>query len=275
MSYDESLIKNRIRNTLIYNSIIFLIFLFWFFYSTVEDVSILLLMCTLIFLIIFIKFMVERKYGFTTNEKVMYILLFFIPFSLYINIVLFHNASLTIFIPFNNLVGINHNHNFILFLIYFSVILIKLIGIKFYFSRNENILQEGRGDDIFKFFTQNITYKKVILLVILFPLVAFIEELIYRSFLLSVLSYYLNWDYILSILVISIIFGLVHYSTSQNWGHVISTLISSIIYSLALIQLGLLYPWIFHLMTNLTVLLFYSQTMKKRLRQKSSENSMQ
>ena len=275
MSYDESLVKNRIRNTLIYNSIIFLIFLFWFFYSTVDDVSILLLMCTIIFLLIFTKFMVERKYGFTTNEKVMYILLFFIPFSLYINIVLFHNASLTIFIPFNNLVGINHNHNFILFLIYFSVILFKLIGIKFYFSRNENILQEGRGDDIFKFFTQNITYKKVILLVILFPLVAFIEELIYRSFLLSVLTYYLNWDYILSILVISIIFGLVHYSTSQNWGHVISTLISSIIYSLALIQLGLLYPWIFHLMTNLTVLLFYSQTMKKRLHLKSSENSMQ
>ncbi len=271
MSYDESLIRNRIRNTLIYNSIIFLIFLFWFFYSTVDNVSILLLMCIIIFLVIFTKFMVERKYGLTINEKIVYILLFLIPFSLYTNIVLIYNASLTIFIPFNSLVGIKHNHSFILFVIYFSVIMLKLIGIKFYFSRKENILQEGKGDDIFKFFTQNITYKKVIILVILFPLVAFIEELIYRSFLLSVLTYYLKLDYIFSILIISIIFGLVHYSSSQNWGHVISTLISSIIYSLALIQLGLLYPWIFHLMTNLTVLLFYSQAKKKEIPQKLSE----
>ncbi|NVM34234.1 MAG: CPBP family intramembrane metalloprotease [Candidatus Lokiarchaeota archaeon] len=153
-----------------------------------------------------------------------------------------------------------------------SIILLKLIGIKIYFSRNTNILEKGSGDDIFQFFTKNFTYKKVILLVILFPLVAFIEELIYRSFLLSVLTYYLNWDYILSIIVISVIFGLVHYSTSQNWGHVISTLISSIIYSLALIQLGLLYPWIFHLMTNLFVLLFYSQGKKKIVNQKALEN---
>lgn len=122
MTHNESLIKNRIRNTLIYNSIIFLIFLFWFFYSTVDNVSVLLLINFVIFLVIFTKFMVERKYGFTMNEKVTYILLFLIPFSLYMNIVLLHNASLSIFIPFKSLVGIRHNHNIILILIYFSII---------------------------------------------------------------------------------------------------------------------------------------------------------
>ena len=118
-----------------------------------------------------------------------------------------------------------------------------------------------------------MNYKKIIILIILFPLVAFIEELIYRSLLLSVLTYYIRLDYIFSIIIISVIFGLVHYSTSHNWGHVISTLISSIIYSLALIQLGIFYPWIFHLSTNLFVLLFYYQGTKKIANQKSPENS--
>jgi membrane protease YdiL (CAAX protease family) len=141
--------------------------------------------------------------------------------------------------------------------------MLKLIGVKLFFMKNEKILKEGRGDDLFKYFTKDLTRKKILLLVILFPLVAFIEELIYRSFFLSILTYYLNWDIIISIVVISIIFGLVHYSTSQNWGHVLSTFISSVIYSFALIQLGILYPWIFHLATNLFVILFYYKTFKK------------
>ena len=261
MSYDESLIKNRI----IYYSIILLIFLFWFFYSTVDNVSVLLLISFITFLIIFTKFMVERKYGFTMNEKIMYLLLFLIPVYLYVNMILFINNSPAIFIPFYSLVGIQHNHNLILFLLYFSVILLKLIGIKIYFAKNIKALKRESGDEFFKYFTTKLTYKKVLLLIILFPLAAFVEELVYRSFLLSIFIYYFNWDSILSIIVISIIFGLVHYSTSKNWGHVISTLISSIIYSFALIQLGLLYPWIFHLATNLFVLLFYYQAFKKNL----------
>lgn len=263
MSYDEFSTNERIRNTVIYNSIILLIFIFWFFYWTFDTISILLLICFAIFLIILIKFFIERKNGFTLQDKLLYILLFFIPFSLYVNVILFYDSSITIFIPFYNLVGIHHDHNPILVLIYFSIIMLKLVGIKIYFSKNMNILEEGRGDDIFQFFTTNMNYKKIILLIILFPLVAFVEELIYRSLLISVLTYYLRLDYIFSIIIISIIFGLVHYSTSHNWGHVISTLISSIIYSLALIQLGIIYPWIFHLSTNLFVLLFYYQGRKK------------
>ena len=263
MSYDESLVHKRITNSIIYNIIIFLIFTFWFFYSTFDNISILLLLCFIIFLIIFTKFMIERRHGFTFKEKILYILLFLIPFSLYVNIVLFYDASITLFLPFYSLVGINHKHNIFLFLLYFSIILLKLLGIKVYLSTNLNILEEGRGDEIFQFFTKEMNYRKIILLVLLFPLAAFVEELVYRMLLISVLIYYLNLDYILSIIFISVIFGLVHYSTSQNWGHVFSTLISSIIYSLALIQLGILYPWMFHLLTNLAVLFFYYNGKKK------------
>ncbi len=272
MSYDENRVKTRLINSIIYNAIIFLIFIYWFFFSSFDNIIILFILCGVIIFVILAKFLTERKNGFTTKELLLYILLFLIPFSLIANIILFYNTSINIFIPFNSLVGVNHNHNFFLFLIYFSIVLLKLIGIKIYFSRNVKILEQGGGDQIFQFFTSNLNYKKVILLIILFPLVAFTEELIYRTLLLSVLTYYLNWEYFLSILFISIIFGLVHFSTSQSWGHVISTLISSIIYSLALIQLGLLYPWIFHLSTNLFVLFFYYQGKKKYTNQTRSDD---
>ena len=275
MTYDESHAKSRIRNSIIYNSIVFLIFLLWFSYSTFDNVYILFLICFIIFLIVTIKYVVDRRYGFFMEEKILYILLFLIPFSLFVNILIFYQPfSPTFFIPFYSLVGIKHNHNFIMAFLYFSVIMIKLIGIKVYFSKNVKILKEGRGDEIFQYFTRDLNYKKIIFAAIFLPLVAFVEELIYRSFLLSFLTYYLNWHYILSIAIVSIIFGLVHYSTSQNWGHVLSTLISSVIYSLALIHLGILYPWIFHLSTNLFVLLFYYQGRKKIIMQKSPLNSL-
>ncbi|MFW9970826.1 MAG: type II CAAX prenyl endopeptidase Rce1 family protein [Candidatus Odinarchaeota archaeon] len=264
MSSDENIVKIRIKNSITYSSIIFLIFIYWFFYSSFNNISILFIICVFIFFIIFAKFITERKNGFTRKEKIFYILLFVIPFSLFANAILFYNTSITIFIPFNELVGLYYNFNIVLFLIYFSIIMLKLVGIKIYFSKNIKFLEEGGGDEIFQFFTQNVNYKKIIILIIFFPLVAFIEELIYRTLLISVLTYYFHWEYFISIIFISIIFGLVHFSTSQNWGHVMSTLISSVIYSLALIQLGIVFPWIFHLSTNLFVLLFYHQS-KKRL----------
>lgn len=273
MTYDYTFTKSKIQNSIVYNLIVCLIFVFWYFYSTGNNTSILTLICFIIFLIILTKFLIQRKFGFTSKDIALYLLLFFIPFSLYISIIFYSNASLNIFIPFDRLVGMNFNHNIFLFLIYASIISLKLLGIKIYFSRNNNILEVGQGDEIFQFFTTNIDYKKVILLIILFPISAFVEELIYRSLLISVFTYYLNLNYILTIIIISIIFGLVHYSTSHNWGHVISTLLSSIVYSLALIQLGILYPWLFHLSTNLFVLLFYYQKRKKKMSFNTIKNS--
>jgi len=264
MTHNNSYIKSRIEKILFYNSIIFLIFLFWFFYSTLDNVLLLVLVCLMIFLIVIIKYVKDRKYYMALTEKILHFLLILIPFFLFINIILFYQTySPPFFISFYNLIGIKHDHNFLLFLVFLSFIMLKLIGIKIYFTRNVKVFKEVRGDEVFQYFADALTYKKVLSLIIFFSLVAFVEELIYRSFLLTIFIYFLNWNSILSIVFISIIFGLVHYSTSQNWSHVLSTLISSIIYSFALILLGILYPWLFHLTTNLFVLLFYNQGRKK------------
>ena len=111
MTYDDSFTKTKIYNSIIYNLIICLIFVFWFFYSTGNNISILILISLIIFLIILAKFMIQRKYGFTMKDKALYLLLFFIPFSLSVSIVLYSNMSLSFFIPFDRFVGMNHNHN--------------------------------------------------------------------------------------------------------------------------------------------------------------------
>ncbi|MFX1420431.1 MAG: lysostaphin resistance A-like protein [Promethearchaeota archaeon] len=198
------------------------------------------------------------------KEKILYVLLFLIPFFLFINVMLLYQAySPIFFISFYNLIGIKQQHNFLLFLVFLSFIILKLIGIKIYFTNNSKVFEEVRGDRIFHYFAHDLNYKKILFLIILFSLVAFIEELIYRSFLLTILIDLFKWNSFLSILLISIIFGLAHYTTTQNWSHMLSTFLSSIIYSFALITLGLLYPWLFHLITNLFVLLFYYQGKKK------------
>ncbi|MFX1377360.1 MAG: lysostaphin resistance A-like protein [Promethearchaeota archaeon] len=130
--------------------------------------------------------------------------------------------------------------------------------------KNPKILEFGKGDEVFQYFTSNINNKKKLFIPLLFPLSALIEELIYRSLILSFLIYYFKFDFVVGIIIASIIFGLVHFSASKNWGHVVSTLISSLIYFIALIHLGLLYSWVFHLTTNLFVLLFYYLTRRKK-----------
>ncbi|MFW9940726.1 MAG: lysostaphin resistance A-like protein [Candidatus Thorarchaeota archaeon] len=129
---------------------------------------------------------------------------------------------------------------------------------------NPKILELGKGDEIFQYFTKDFNTSKKLLMPVLFPLSALVEELVYRSLILSFLIFYLNVNPILGIIFASTIFGIVHLSASKNWGHVISTLLSSVIYFIALIQLGILYSWAFHLTTNIFVLLFYYLTRRKK-----------
>ncbi len=103
------------------------------------------------------------------------------------------------------------------FSILLALVLLKLGGVKIYFMNNIEILEAGGGDDIFQYFTKEIDYRKIIMFVLLFPLSAFIEELIYRSILLSFFIYYFNLNIFIGIIVISLIFGFVHYSSSKNW----------------------------------------------------------
>jgi len=265
MTYEEIIVEEKIKNSIGFYSIILFTFIFWFVYSSLDSISLVIFIVFIISLLIFIIILRKFRQGISVQEKVLYCLLTVIPFSLYINVIYFSRAySSPFFIPFYSLVGIIHDHNIILVLFYFSIILVKLIVIKIYFVRKMKTSDYGRGEEIFRYFVRDITIRKVLLISIYFPLSAFIEELIYRSLLLSVFMYYLKLNFIISTIIVSLIFGLVHYSASRNWRHVLSTLISSFVYSFALIQLGILYPWLFHLSTNLFVLLFYHQARKKK-----------
>jgi len=264
MLNSDTKIETKIVNNTVYYLVIFFIFLFWFFYSTYDNISILILICFSMLSLTIYSLIKNLRQEMELGTKIFHILLIFIPITFVLDIIyLYEPLAPPFFIPFYNLVGIKHHHNIILILILFSLIFLKLLGVKIYFSMSIKINSDWKGDEIFEFFAQDITNKKIILILVLFPLGAFVEEFIYRCLFLSVLIYSLNWDLVFSIFFISGLFGIVHYSASKNLGHVVSTLISSLIYFYALINLGLLYPWIFHFLTNLFVVLFYVQNRKK------------
>ncbi|MHA1916079.1 MAG: CPBP family glutamic-type intramembrane protease [Promethearchaeota archaeon] len=194
-------------------------------------------------------------------------LVLLIPILFLVNLFLFYQPyTPPFFFGISHLIGLTLTFDLTIFLILTSIILIKLIGIYVYFMKSPTILKEGRGDETFQFFAKNVNFKKMVLLLLLFPLSALVEELIYRSLLLSFFTIYFNLNLIFGIFMISLLFGLVHFSTSKNWGHVISTFVSSIIYFIALINLGLIYSWVFHLITNITVIFFYNSIKKRKRR---------
>ena len=192
MAYAESIIEQKIKSNIIYNSIILLIFIFWFVYSTLNNISLLFFIVLVISIIIFFIILRKFRQGISLQEKLLYSLLLIIPFSLVLNIINFPQMfSSPFLIPFDSLIGIKHNHNFLLILFYFSFILLKLLVIKIYFIKKIKKTEIERGEVIFQFFTSEFKYKKAILLGTYFPLSALVEELIYRTLLLSVFTYYL------------------------------------------------------------------------------------
>ncbi len=264
---NENKITGKIYNSILYNLVILLVFLFWFSYSMYDNLIALLVITVLIFLssstVVVLNYVKQLK------PKVLpfQFLVLAIPILFCINIFFFYRPyAPPFFFGISSFIGLWIKFDLIVFIVLLSIVFLKLIGIYLYFMKNRTLLEKGQGDATFQFFAENLNFQKIILLLLLFPLSAFVEELIYRSLLLSFFTLYFNLNIILGILIISLIFGLVHLSTSGNWGHIISTFISSIIYFIALIYLGLIYSWVFHLITNVAVIFFYS-SVKKRNKQ--------
>jgi membrane protease YdiL (CAAX protease family) len=260
---NENKITGKIYNSILYNLVILLVFLFWFSYSMYNNLVPLLVITVLIFLsggvVIVLNYVKQLK------PKVLpfQFLVLGIPILFCINIFFFYRPyAPPFFFGISSFIGLWIKFDLLVFIVLISIVFLKLIGIYLYFMKNRTFLERGQGDATFQFFAENLSFKKVVLLLLLFPLSAFVEELIYRSLLLSFLTLYFNLNVILGILIISLIFGLVHLSTSGNWGHIISTFISSIIYFVALIYLGLIYAWVFHLVTNISVIFFYNSLKK-------------
>jgi hypothetical protein len=207
-----------------------------------------------------------KKKGLETNNLATLGILIAVLFFFLMDVV-FHLAPNTepILFSFYYLIGLKHSVNIALFLLLSLMVFMKIIIIFIYVKLNPEILNKGRGNAFFQYFTHDLNQKKRIYLSVLFPLSAFMEEMIYRSFSLSFLVYYFNFNLFFGIMVSSFLFALVHYSSSNDSGYTFSLLISSMIYFVALIELGLLSAWLFHLATNLFVLLFYYQGKAKAI----------
>jgi len=208
--------------------------------------------------------MYNKKINNKFSVKLFHLTLIIISIFFIIEVLFFYKAfSPAIFISYNRLIGIEHHHDILLFIFYFSLTILKILPIKFFYKKLINLIKEPQLDNYIGYFIEDFNRKKLIILVLLLPMAAFVEEFIFRSLLLTVFVNYLNWNIFIAILFISLVFGILHYSSSKNWAHFLSTLLSSIIYFFALIQLGLIYPWVLHLTTNSLALLFFYQNLRK------------
>ncbi len=264
MSINMIKTEQKIIRTILYNFIIFLFFFFWFFHSSYDSVIGAILICFSIIILLLYSFIYNKKIDNNFSVKFIHLILILISIFFIIEVLFFYKTFLpAIFISYDSLIGIKLNPDILLFFFYLSLTILKLLPIRFFYKKLPNLIKEPQLDNYIGYFVEDFNKRKLIILILLLPMAAFVEELIFRSLLLTVIVNYLNWNLFTAILVISLIFGILHYSSSKNWVHFLSTLLSSIIYFFALIQLGLLYPWILHLTTNGLALLFFYQNNKK------------
>lgn len=257
-------IKTKVYNIVSSNIIILLFFLFWFAYST-YDVLINTIFISSYFLIV-IAFIISIKYIIETDLKVsvsVYLMLFIVPLIFLLDLLYFSLPNIDPFIfSFYDLIGLKHSFEIYIFLPLLTIIIIKILGIYVYFKSRKGIFEMGKGDEIFYYLTHDLNPQKIASIGLMFSLSAFIEELIYRSLVLSVLIYYFNFNMLMGIMFGSILFVIVHTISLSDSGRMLSLMISSVIYFITLIFLGILYTWLFHLMTNLFVMVFYLQRKK-------------
>ena len=264
MSFTIDNLKKDLKRRILFNLVILLIFISWSSHSLMSLPAILpIIDLSLFTLAIFIIILALRK-NLEFYDKIIN-LIFSLIAIFYLIDVIFLNDSLLfpLIIQYSELIGIQHNHNFLLFLVLLGFIILKISPVKLKFIKRKGFVNLNLEGGIFEFFTLENKKDVVGLLVISLPLAAFVEEFLYRSVFLSFFTVYLNWNIIFSTIVISIGFGLAHFTSSKNFLHVISASISSLIYIIALVELGLVYAWILHLSTNIIAIIFFYPEIKK------------
>jgi membrane protease YdiL (CAAX protease family) len=267
---DELKIQSTIVSIIMSNLSILLIFVFWFLYSVLNMVlNLIFISFSIIILGSYVIICIYKKRLKTRNLTALGVLIMVLFFFLVDTIFYFIPNINPFFFSFFDLFGLIHSFDLGLFLLLSSILLIKILSIYLYIRLRSNVIRDGRGDAFFQYFSNGLDRKKRSLLGILFPLSALVEELIYRSLFLSFLVYYFNFNLVMGIILGSFVFALVHYSTTNDSGYMVSLIISSVIYFIALIELGLLFAWIYHLLTNVTVLFFYYRRRSKSPRELS------
>ena len=111
-------IKAKIRNKIIYNSIIFLVFEFWFFYSTYNNVIILYIISFSILTLLLCSIMFNFKERVDKITITFQGSLLIIPILFLIDIIFFYRPlSPPFFFSINNLIGLVHRIDIISFFI--------------------------------------------------------------------------------------------------------------------------------------------------------------
>lgn len=257
-------VKKELKKSILFNLTILLIFISWSLHSVMNTLIILPIIDILLFsLAIFISALAFRKNVEFFDKMINFIFSMILIFYL-IDVCFFNDKLLfPLIISYSQLIGLNYHHNIILFLILLGLIILKILPIKLNYVKKKGLINLNIKGGIFEFFMEENRFQKFLILAISLPLAAFVEEFMYRSVFLSIFTLYFKWNLLLSALIISIGFGLVHLSASRNILHVISASISSLIYFIALIELGLMYAWILHLTTNITAMIFFYPEIKK------------
>lgn len=257
--------EKQIVIMIVYHLNIFIIILLWLLYPFRYDIFFIIV--SLCLFLIFCPIITWREYlkdSVSISDQAIYIIFIYFSFLYLFDASAPYDTMLLFFLfPFDKLVGIAHTHNILLFFLLFSLVFLKLLPIKVKFISDSKIKKSRTKSFLFQYITEHKNTSKTLLLVLLIPLSAFVEEFIYRTLIFSFLIELFKLNLLLSFVIVAVVFGAVHITTSKNWEMFFITFFSSLIYSFALIFLGIFYAWILHLSNNLIALFFYYSEKKK------------
>ena len=172
LNYNIS-IRSKIYNLIFSNIIILLFFVFWFVYSTFNAyVSIIFISSFFLIVTVFIlsfKYLTHKDIS--SMAFTSYILIYLIPIIFLLDLLFSFIPNTNPFLfSFYNLIGIKHSFKIFVFFPLLTLIFVKIFIIFIYFLKNSGILEMGKGDEIFHYFTNNMNNEKICTFTLLFPL---------------------------------------------------------------------------------------------------------
>ena len=265
-------VENKLVKGILYYFTVFLIFFSWINHAFINAFNKINGFDILIIIHAIILGIVIGRKAFNFNEKMVTLLFLIIDVSYLAGVLYLGERMISpFFINASYVSGLYYKNDLLLLFILFLIVVVKVLPIKLPYFKKKRLIVRNTQDGLYQFASE-LNNKRTLLLIITFiPLAAFVEELVYRSILLSIILHYLHLDLVLSIFILSLVFGLVHLSSMKNFLFVISTIISAFIYFIALINLGLIVAWLLHLTTNVTALILFYPEIKKPLGIKSLE----
>jgi len=126
----------------------------------------------------------------------------------------------------------------------------------YYYKHKKTTIAEAQKHDVVKstfyYFLKDMTPRKAVILFSLLIYAAFNEELIYRFFLMNILSL-IHIPLIVIIIITGIVFGYIH-EGNVYFGYVFSAIFSGMVFAWSFSMFGLIGSFLLHLSWNILVL---------------------